>query len=67
MKIWDSFGRLIGTVKKLGDGDQNAYDDQGQRKGSVRKTGTFGRDSRKISSTRDAGLTFGLHRDDGGE
>jgi YD repeat-containing protein len=67
MKIWDAFGRLIGTVKKLENGDQNTYDNQGQRVGSVRKTGTFDKSGRKISSTTDAGLTLRVHRDERGE
>jgi hypothetical protein len=57
--IWDSKGRKIGEVKDLGNGDQNTYDHNGQPLGKVRKLGTYGKEGRKISSTRDAGLTFG--------
>ncbi len=68
MRIWDSFGRLIGSVKKFDNGDQNSYDQNGQRLGSVRRTGTFDKNGRKISSTQDAGLTFGkVQRDERGE
>lgn len=57
--IWDSKGRKIGEVKDLGNGDQNTYDHNAQPLGKVRKLGTYGKEGRKISSTRDAGLTFG--------
>jgi hypothetical protein len=57
--IWDSKGRKIGEVKDLGNGDQNTYDQNGQPLGKVRKQGTYNKDGQKISSTRDAGLTFG--------
>ncbi len=67
MKVWDRFGRLIGTVKNVGDGDLNTYDREGQPLGKVRKLGTFNKNGRKISSTRDAGLTFGRQREGRGE
>jgi hypothetical protein len=62
--IWDSKGRKIGDVKDLGNGDQNIYDHTGQPLGKVRKQGTYDKDGQKISSTRDAGLTFGRDQDD---
>jgi hypothetical protein len=67
MRIWDTFGQLIGTVRKFESGDQNSYDQNGQRSGAVRKTGTFDKSGRKISSARDAGLTFRIQRDERGE
>jgi len=57
--IWDSKGRKIGEVKDLGNGDQNTYDHNGQPLGKVRKQGTYDKAGQKISSTKDAGLTFG--------
>jgi hypothetical protein len=66
MKIWDSFGRLLGTVRDLGNGDLDTYDEKGQPLGKVRKLGTFDKNGRKISSTSDSGLTFGRQRDDRG-
>jgi hypothetical protein len=57
--IWDNKGRKIGEVKELGNSDQNTYDQNGQPLGKVRKQGTYGKNGRKISPTRDAGLTFG--------
>lgn len=62
MKIWDNFGRLIGTVRDLGNGDQDVYDGKGQPLGKVRKLGTFDKNGRRISPTRDVGLTFLDHR-----
>jgi YD repeat-containing protein len=56
--IWDRFGRLIGTVRDLGNGDANTYDENGQPLGQVRKTGTYEIRGNKISSERDPGLTF---------
>jgi hypothetical protein len=58
MKIWDRFGRLIGTTKSLPNGDHNTYDEHGQPLGKVQKLGTFDKNGQKTSSTRDAVLTF---------
>ena len=57
--VWDRFGRLIGTVRDLGNGDANTYDGKGQPLGQVRKNGTYEVRGNKISDTRDPGLTFG--------
>jgi hypothetical protein len=57
--IWGNNGRKIGEVKELGNGDQNTYDENGQPLGKVRKQGTYDKEWRKISSAKDAGLTFG--------
>jgi YD repeat-containing protein len=57
--IWDRFGRLIGSVQETGNSGQNTYDEHGQPLGSVRETGTYDKGGRKVSTTRDAGLTFG--------
>jgi hypothetical protein len=57
--IWGNNGRKIGEVKDLGNRDQNTYDEHGQPLGKVRKQGTYDKNAQKISSTRDAGLTFG--------
>ena len=57
--IWDSKGRKIDEVKDLGNGDQNTYDHNSQPQGKVRKQGTYDKNGQKISTTRDAGLTFG--------
>jgi YD repeat-containing protein len=59
--IWDRSGRLIGSVNKLGK-DVNTYDDKGQPLGKVRQSGTYENRGNKISSTRDAGLTFRKNR-----
>ena len=53
------FRRKIGEVKDLGNGDQNTYDHNSQPQGKVRKQGTYDKNGQKISTTRDAGLTFG--------
>lgn len=63
--IWDNKGRKIGEVKDLGTRDQNTYDEHGQPLGKVRKQGTYEKNSQKISSTQDAGLTFGRDQREG--
>ena len=60
--IWDRFGRLIGSVQEFSDGDANTYDDHGQPLGKVQRTGTYEVRGNKISSERDAGLTFGKRK-----
>jgi YD repeat-containing protein len=56
--VWDREGHLIGSVKKSGKNDLNTYDEKGRPLGKVRQTGTYDNRGTKISSTRDAGLTF---------
>lgn len=57
--IWGSDNKLIGSVEKSGDkGDLNTYGSTGQPLGKVRESGTYKPNATKISTTRDAGLTF---------
>jgi hypothetical protein len=63
--IWDKEGKLIGSVKNVGSGDLNTYDEHGQPLGKVRKQGTYEKNGQKISTTRDAGLTFGSDQREG--
>jgi YD repeat-containing protein len=60
--VWDRFGKIIGSVRDLGNGESNTYDEHGQPLGKVRETGTYDNNGRKISSTQDSGLTFARKR-----
>ncbi len=60
--IWNRFGRLIGSVQRSGTDDLNTFDNKGQPLGKVRDNGTYEVRGNKISSERDAGLTFGKQK-----
>ncbi len=56
-RVWDNRGNLIGSIRRVPKGF-NVYDRNSQPAGSVRPTGTYDKNGRKVTGSKEPGLLF---------